>query len=592
MKKKVNSPSSALKHLKINVGGYSNTGTREINQDAFAVKVPTLYSEKKYKGIVATIADGVSCSNKSQNASQTSVSQFIEDYYSTPESWSVKMAAGKVLTSLNDWLFQQNHQSDLRHNGLITTFTSIILKSTSAYICHVGDSRIYRYRDGQLQQLTKDHARNLYGKNSVLVRALGMDSSLDVDFQRFNLQLGDLFLLSTDGIHDWLSETQLSEQLSSLPGLPLTSQQLEFAAQNLAELASEQQSNDNLTCLLLQVTNLPLQDVNELYQQLTHLRIPPTLHCGNEIDHFVIEKVLHEGPRSHVYLANDKKSGQKVVLKMPSLNFSDDLIYLDGFAKERWVGRKLNDLRIMKILPRIKSSPFLYHICEHIEGITLRQWMYDNPKPSLEMAREIINNIISSARILQRAGLVHRDFKPENIMLLPDRSVKLIDFGTIQIDALDEIAAAPSDDQPLGATDYIAPEYLNGEKATTLSDFFSIAVIGYELLTAELPYKSLQSQSLQRVRNMQWTYRPINQFRADLPTWIDPVFKKATQPMAGHRYQAMSEFSTDLYTPNTKLIKSTESAPFIERDPVKFWQTLATFLFAIALVELIFLLQH
>lgn len=590
MKENVRRQPQASKKLELCIGGYSDCGTREVNQDAFAVKVPTLHSDKKYKGIVATIADGVSCSNKSQNASQTSVSQFITDYYSTPESWSVKMAASKVLTSLNDWLFQQNHQDDLRHNGLITTFSSIIFKSTSAYICHVGDSRVYRYRDGQLQQLTEDHARSLYGKNSVLVRALGMDSRLDVDFQRFDLQLGDLFLLSTDGIHDWLSEKQLCQQLGKLQEQKLTSQQLESAARQIALQASEQKSSDNLTCLLLQVTNLPLRDVNEVYHRLTHLTIPPALRRGNEIDRFIIEKVLHEGPRSHVYLAIDQLDQQRVVLKMPSQNFADDLVYLDGFAKERWVGRKLNDPRIMKIFPRIESSPFLYHICEYIEGITLRQWMYDNPKPSLEIAREIINNIISCARVLQRAGLVHRDFKPENIMVFADRSVKIIDFGTIQIDALDEIAVAPEEDQPLGATDYIAPEYLNGEKATTFSDLFSIAVIGYELLTGELPYKSLQTQSLQRVRAMQWKYRSINQFRADLPAWIDPVFKKATHPMVGQRYQAMSEFTTDLATPNPELIKGRAKAPLIERDPVFFWKGLSLLLVLIILIESLLLL--
>ncbi|HEY5716116.1 MAG TPA: protein kinase [Psychromonas sp.] len=591
MKKNVSHNPQDSRKLELCIGGYSDRGSREVNQDAFAVKVPTLHSEKKYKGIVAAIADGVSCSDKSQNASQTSVSQFITDYYSTPESWSVKMAASKVLTSLNDWLFQQNHQDELRHNGLITTFTCIIFKSVSAYICHVGDSRLYRYRDGQLQQLTNDHARSLYGKNSVLVRALGMDSRLDVDFQRIDLQLGDLFFLSTDGIHDWLSEQQLSEQLGNLQGQRLTAQQLESAARQIAQQASEQQSSDNLTCLLLQVVSLPLLDVNELYQRLTHLTIPPALRRGNEIDCFIIEKVLHEGPRSHVYLAIDQRDQQRVVLKMPSLNFADDLVYLDGFAKERWIGRKLSDPRIMKILPRIQSSRFLYHICEHIEGITLRQWMYDNPNPPLEFAREIIINIISCARVFQRAGLVHRDLKPENIMVMADRTVKIIDFGTIQIDALDEIAAAPEEDQPLGATDYIAPEYLNGEKATTFSDLFSIAVIGYELLTGELPYKSLQSQSLQRVRDMQWQYRPINQFREDLPSWIDPVFKKATHPIAARRYQALSEFSRDLCTPNPSLVKSRSQTPLIERDPVSFWKGLALILLGIAVLEFFLLLN-
>ena len=589
MKKNINEQPKKNIGLALSIGGYSDVGTRDINQDAFAVKVPTRHSEKKYKGIVAAIADGVSCSDKSENASQTSVSQFITDYYSTPESWSVKVAAGKVLTSLNGWLFQQNHQNELRHNGLITTFSCIIFKSAFAYICHVCDSRIYRYRDGKLLQLTTDHARNLYKNNSVLVRALGMDSHLDVDFQRIDLQLGDLFLLSTDGIHDWISTDQLNVHLAALQNKSLTSQQLELSAQQIALQASAQQSTDNLTCLLLQVNSLPSLGVNELYQRLTHLTIPPALRRGNEIDYFIIDKIIHEGARSHVYLAVDQLHKQRVVLKMPSQSFADDLVYLDGFCKECWVGRKFSDPRIMKILPGVKSSPFLYHICEYIEGITLRQWMIDNPNPTLGMAREIITNIIGCARVLQRAGLVHRDLKPENIMVLEDRSVKIIDFGTVQIDALDEIAVVPEDDQPLGATDYIAPEYLNGNKATAFSDLFSIAVIGYELLTGELPYKSLQTQSLQRVRDMQWKYRSINQFREDLPTWIDSVFEKATHPVVGKRYQAMSEFTTDLATPNPLLIKKRAQAPLLERDPVTFWKGLSLLLFLVVIIEFVFL---
>lgn len=589
MKENLNNQSQTVRKLAISTGGYSDIGTRDINQDAFAIRLPTKHSEKKYKGIVAAIADGVSCSDKSQHASEQSVNQFINDYYSKPESWSIRMAVSDVLTSINNSLYQQNNQNELRHNGLITTFSGIIFKSAHAYLCHVGDSRIYRYRNGELKRLTTDHVREVYGSNSVLIRGLGMDNHIDVDFQRLELQVGDLFLLSTDGIHDWLYEAPLAEHLAVSNNKLLSSAELEDISKHIIQHAKSLNSTDNLTCSLVQITNLPSLDANELYQRLTHLTIPPALQPDNEIDHFIIDKVIHEGARSHIYLAVDQTTQQRVVLKMPSESFVDDMVYLDGFSKERWVGCKLVDPRIMKISPRIESSPFLYHICEYIEGITLRQWMFDNPKPSLSIAREIINNIVSCARIFQRAGLVHRDLKPENIMILADNSIKLIDFGTVQIDALDEIAVVPADDQPLGATDYIAPEYLNGHKATTFSDLFSIAVIGYELLTGELPYKSLQSQSLKRVREMQWDYRPITQFRDDLPNWIDPVFEKATQTMVGQRYQALGEFTTDLATPNPFLLQNKAQLALIERDPVSFWKGISVILLVVVIIEFVLL---
>lgn len=580
-------PDSALDLI---VGGSSETGKRELNQDAFAVKIPTSYTEKKHKGIVASIADGVSCSSRSQQASHTSVTQFINDYYCTPENWGTKLSAGKVLNSLNSWLYQHGNNEQIRHDGLITTFTSVIFKSTTAYLFHVGDTRIYRYRNSKLKQLSKDHSRAQYGKKNVLTRALGMDSHLEVDFQTTELQQDDLFFLSSDGIHDWLSKTELAEHLSTLKEQESSAAAFEALAKAIGQNALDNGSTDNLTCLLLKVKSLPVVAVDELQKRLTELTIPPALHQGNEIDHFQIQKVIHEGPRSHVYLAMDKWSKRFFVLKMPSLNFSDDLVYLDGFSKEQWVGRKLSHPSIMSILPKVDGSPFLYHICEYIKGITLRQWIYDNPNPPLEIAREIIHNIVAAVRVLQRSGMVHRDLKPENIMISEDKKITIIDFGTIKIDSLDEISVAPTSEQPLGATHYIAPEYLNEGHASSASDLFSIAVIAYELLSGHLPYKPLNYQSLSRARNSQWKYRPIKQFRPDLPDWTDLALQKGAHPVLAQRYTAMSEFTQDLYTPNTKLLRSREAAPLLERNPVKFWQILSTFLFFIALIELIMLL--
>ncbi len=575
--------------LELCIGGYSDAGRREANQDAFAVKVPTSHSEKKYKGIVASIADGVSCSSNGQQASHTSVTQFIHDYYGTCESWSVKLSASKVLNSLNSWLYQHSSKDELRHNGLITTFSAMVFKSTTAHIFHVGDTRIYRYRDGCLKQLTKDHARCAYGKNSFLTRALGMDSHLEIDFQSTAVRVGDIFLLSSDGIHDYLSRQVLTAHLDSIKQENSTATEFEQLAETISKDALNKGSSDNLSCLLLKVQNLPISDINELFKRLTSLIIPPAMRTDNEIDNFKIERVVHQGTRSHVYLAREKSSQKQRILKIPSLNFVNDLVYLDGFAKEQWVGQKLKHPNIMTIFPKSESSPFLYHICEYIEGITLRQWIYDNPKPSLEDAREIIKNIVSAVRVLQRSGMVHRDLKPENIMLSENKEITIIDFGTVKIDGLDEISPAPSAEEPLGAVDYIAPEYLNGGQTSFLSDLFSIALISYELLCGELPYQSNNS-SLSRARLNQWKYRPIKQFRADIPDWLDAALRKASDPVAQKRYGAMSEFITDLFTPNKTLLKEREQFSLIERNPVRFWQSLALLFFAVALLELFVLL--
>lgn len=575
--------------LELAIGGFSDAGTREVNQDAFAVKVPSSYSEKQYKGIVASLADGVSCSSNGQQASHTSVTQFITDYYCTPDSWSVKLAAGKVLNSLNGWLYQQS-KADLRHDGLISTFSSIIFKSTSAHIFHVGDSRIYRYRDGTLKQLTHDHSRALYAKKSVLTRGLGMDCNVDVDFQTIELQQDDIFLLSSDGVHDWLTHQWLTDRLMAVSAQTCRIDDLEEVAKTLCFDALHKGSNDNLTCLLLKVESLPNSDIDELFHNALNLTIPPALSVGNEIDCFKIDKIIHQGARSHVYLATEQGTNKQQILKMPSLNFVDDAVYLKGFCKEQWVGQKLNQKSIMKILPTINGSAFLYHICAPIDAITLRSWMDNNPHPPLDIACQIIKKIVLAVRLLQRSAMVHRDLKPENIMISAKGDITLIDFGTIQIESLDEMGISESAEVPLGALDYIAPEYLNGDQATSMSDLFSLAVISYELLCGELPYLPSTSQSLQKARDAQWQYRPIQQFRADLPEWLNTVLEKATHPILTERYRAMSEFMSALSLVNKKQLKQVSSLSLIERDPLRFWQSFSFVFFVVAMVELFMIL--
>ena len=571
------------KILDVMFGGFSDKGAKYENQDAFAAQQPN-GSTRELKGSVVCIADGASCSENAQQASQTSVTTFINDYFSTPDSWTVKDSVARVLSSLNSWLFHHGQQASCRQNQLVTTFSGVVFKSNTAYFFHAGDSRVYLYRDGNIEQLTKDHCYFPSDNNSVLTRGLGMDSHLEVDFFKYDLQLDDRILLTTDGVHDSLSSKQLSDHLSN------RQLSLEKIAAGVCLAAEDAGSKDNLSCVIAQVNNLPNIGIDEVHQQLTALKIPPVMKAGVTIDNYLIEGVIHSGTRSHVYLAKDKNTNQKVVLKAPSDNFAEDLIYLEGFVREQWVGSRINHKSIMKIYPRVNNngqsvSPFLYHVCEHVEGITLRQWMYDNPSPSLNLVRDITDKIIAALRVFQRQSMVHRDLKPENIMIENDGNIKLIDFGTVQVSGLAEISSPLIEDTLAGAVGYIAPEYLLGQKGVHRSDIFSLGVIVYELLTGELPFKTPLIQHQQVTNFDQWQYRFAQQVRKDIPVWLDLALQKATQPNISSRYLALSEFAKDLATPNMVMVNKIEAAPLIERNPVGFWKMLTGVLTCILIIQ-------
>ena len=179
--------------LTVSIGQATNKGVKEINQDAVGHLVPEepLLSTK---GIVLAMADGISSSKVSQEASRTAVSSFLQDYYCTSDAWAVKTSAQKVLKSVNHWLYAQTQNSPYRFEkdkGYICTFSALILKSNTAHLFHSGDTRIYRISGNQLELLTKDHRRVVSDEISYLTRALGIEQILDVDYHSATIDQGD-----------------------------------------------------------------------------------------------------------------------------------------------------------------------------------------------------------------------------------------------------------------------------------------------------------------------------------------------------------------------------------------------------------------
>src|SRR6478735_10474510 len=143
--------------IELATGLFTSAGPKPQNDDCLGVHIPEP-ALLPTKGIVACIADGVSAASAGKEAAEAAVIGFITDYYETPESWEVKTAGQRVLTALNRWLFSQGQGFSAAEKGCVTTFTALVLKSQMAHIFHIGDSRLYRLRGGELEQITLDHA--------------------------------------------------------------------------------------------------------------------------------------------------------------------------------------------------------------------------------------------------------------------------------------------------------------------------------------------------------------------------------------------------------------------------------------------------
>ncbi|MCI0916556.1 bifunctional protein-serine/threonine kinase/phosphatase [Pseudomonas stutzeri] len=567
--------------LKVSVGQHTDKGVKETNQDFHGATIPN-EPQLSSKGVALAVADGISSSAVSHIASESAVSGFFADYYCTSDAWSVKTSAQRVLMATNSWLHAQSQQSQYRYDkdrGYVCTFSALVIKSTTAHLFHAGDSRIYRVHGTALEQLTQDHRLWLGEDKSYLSRALGIHPQLDLDYRAESVDVGDTFILATDGVYEYISAASMIGAIAHHPD------DLDAAARAIVEQALDQGSDDNLTVQILRIDALPLQQADELYQQLTELPFPPTLEARARFDGYTIVREVHASSRSHVYLATDDDSDTPVIIKTPSMDLQQDVAYLERFLTEEWVARRINSAHVAQPCQQTRKRNFLYSVSEFIEGQTLTQWMIDHPQPDLETVRGIVEQIAKGLRAFHRLEMLHRDLRPENIMIDATGTVKIIDFGSTRVAGIMEIASPTERSELLGTAQYTAPEYFLGESGTPRSDMFSLAVISYQMLTGKLPYGVQVAQCRTRAAQNKLSYRPIREHDRDLPAWIDDVLRKALHPDPYKRYEDLSEFVFELRQPNQAFLNKARP-PLMERNPVLFWKGMSL---ALAVTVLILL---
>ncbi|GGD38751.1 protein kinase [Malaciobacter pacificus] len=564
------------KNLSISYGHYSTKGIKQINQDYHDYVIPK-EPLLTTKGITVCIADGISSSNVSQEASRVSVQSFLEDYYCTSEAWSVETSGTKVLSANNSWLYAKNKENRYhleKDSGFVCTFSGLVLKSTTAHIFHVGDIRIYKLRNNELTQLTTDHRTWVSNEKSYLARAMGIDCVLNIDYKSTSLEKDDVFLLMSDGVYEFISNETFIEKVNFYEG------DLNLLSEDLVNLALENGSDDNLTLQIVKIDNLPNKDSNELVNEITEKPTPELLSEGDKIDGFEVLKVLNKNSRSHVYLIRDEKTNKKVVLKAPSHEKRDDIAYLESFLLEDWIARRINNKYVVKAYDLDRPKDYLYILTQYFEGQTLTQWMRDNPKPALQEIRAIISQIASGLQAFHTLEMVNQDLRPENILINKDNQIKIIDFGATKVEGIMEIDSFAEQFNIQGTALYTAPEYFIGEQGSAKSDIFSLAVIIYHMLSGEFPYGNDVAKSTSKSAQNRLKYKPLVHSRVKVPQWFEEALKKGLSVSSINRYNLLSEFIYDLEKPN-KNFSSKHTPAIMEKDPVTFWKVVALILLII-----------
>ncbi|WP_246598957.1 bifunctional protein-serine/threonine kinase/phosphatase [Methylogaea oryzae] len=545
--------------LSVLAGLYTATGRRERNED-YAGYAETDSRETALRGLAFALADGVGGMKGGRVAAETCVRAFLDGYYSLPETLGVEALAARLLSSSNAWIHAVGRR-DPALAGMSCTFSALILRGRSAHVAHVGDSRVYRLRGERLERLTQDHTLQGPDVSHILYRAVGIEQDLRADYAAHLLEAHDRFLLCSDGVHGALRETDIRRLLARRAS-PAAS------AEALVEQALAQGSNDNATALVVDVLAVPPADRSLLSGHIRRLPILPLPKAGQSVDGFDLHGVLSDGRYSRLFLAEDRLTGQTVALKFPHPRVASEREYREAFLREAWIGARVKSPWVAEVLEQPPGRQTrLYSVLAYYRGETLERRL--QRRFGLDAGVAVALTLCKAVHALHRQRIVHRDIKPDNVLVTEDGGLKLLDLGVARLPAWDEDTAAPIP----GTPSYMAPELWQGERGSVASDVFALGVTLYRTFSGgAYPYGEIEPFTTPRFHRP----RPLSNHRPDLPAWLDAALARAVAVNPKERYADAMELAYDLEN------GATNGAPtplrrrsLYERNPLRFWQVLS-----------------
>ena len=511
------------------------------------------------KGALLAVADGVSGHAGGREAAEYTVRGLLSDYYATPDTWETTLALDRVLYALNQWVIAQA-QARRELSGMATTLTAIVLRGRRAVIAHVGDTRAYRFRNGNLERLTTDHIWDRPDMSHVLTRAIGLDSQLRIDYCDVELNIGDRFLLLSDGVWAALRNYDIEAACSQAPD-----------AQRLADVlvseALKAGTQDNVSAAVVEISAVADDLIADVLAQRIKLPVPPRLKPGASIDNFQVLELLQENSAHLLYKVTEAETGRVCVLKTLTPERGADPVERKQLAHEEWLARRA----VARFFPEViqhgaEQRSALYFVQTWHPGRTLAEALRRDRHFPVTEALDIAIRVARGICALHRRSIIHRDIKPENVHLGADGEVRILDLGVAQSGL--EVGNVSS---RAGTPSYLVPELIGGEDPSNSSDLYALGVTIYFALTRRYPYGEVEPFQTPHFG----APTPPTRYRPDIPVWLENIVQKLVAADVDERFETAEELLLALERGAARPLPHRPPTPLARRAGLVLWRITA-----------------
>ncbi len=292
------------------------------------------------------------------------------------------------------------------------------------------------------------------------------------------------------------------------------------------------------------------------------------LQPNAQLDGFTIEECIHSGGMAHIYRVRytegARDPGFPLAMKIPRMTAGDGAETIVSFEVEHQIMQGLSGPHVPRFVAAGDLDKVPYLVMEYVHGCTLAHWLETPEPPGANEIAQLGAAVAQAVHSLHQQNTVHLDLKPANVLIRPDGSAVLLDFG-LSCNALYPDLLAEQLRKAVGSPAWIAPEQVVGVRGDPRSDIFAIGVILYQLATGDLPFGAPQTPGGLRQR-LWMDPPPPRKLRPDLPEWLQEIIMRCLEPEAAKRYPSAAHLAFDLRHPEqvsvTELGRNTKGTGF------------------------------